>query len=93
MSYYVYIITNKQNSVLYIGVTNDIERRINEHVDGKVNSFSSKYKLTKLIYCEEYDNINDAIAREKQLKGWRRSKKEDLINSQNPNWVDYLSES
>ena len=91
--YYVYILTNKTHSALYIGVTNDIERRMNEHSDGKINGFTKKYNIKKLIYCEEYDNPNDAIAREKQLKGWRRSKKEDLINSQNPNWLDYLSES
>ena len=91
--YYVYILTNKTHSALYIGVTSNIERRMNEHSDGKINGFTKKYNLKKLIYCEEYDNPNDAIAREKQLKGWRRSKKEDLINSQNPNWVDYLSES
>ena len=91
MSYYVYIITNKQNSVLYIGVTNNLERRISEHIEGKVSSFSARYKLTKLIYCEEYDNVNAAIARDKQLKGWRGSKKDALIDSQNPESIDYFS--
>lgn len=86
--YFVYIITNFENTVLYIGVTNNIAKRIDEHKTGAYKSFSSKYKLTKLVYYEAYDYINDAIFREKQIKGGSRKKKEDLINSLNPIWED-----
>ena len=88
MNYYVYIITNKHNTVLYIGVTNDIVRRIYEHKNGLVDGFSKKYNLYKLVYAEEYNNINDAISREKQLKGWKRERKNKLIESINPNWIE-----
>ena len=88
MNYYVYIITNKHNTVLYIGVTNDIVRRIYEHKNGLLEGFSKKYNLYKLVYVEEYNNINDAISREKQLKGWKRERKNKLIESINPNWIE-----
>ncbi len=87
-SYYVYITTNKSKTVLYIGVTNDLERRMHEHRQRTHPGFASKYYCSRLIYFEDTDDINVAIAREKQLKGWRRSKKELLINKDNPNWVD-----
>ena len=85
---FVYIITNFENSVLYEGVTNNIAKRIEEHKTGTYKGFSSKYKLMKLVYYETYDYINDAIAREKQIKGGSRKKKEDLINNLNPAWDD-----
>ena len=85
---YVYIITNKSNKVLYIGVTNDIQRRLAEHRLGINDSFSKKYSLDKLLYCEVFDDPDKAIAREKQLKGWIRKKKEQLIETVNPNWID-----
>ena len=88
MNYYVYIITNKHNTVLYIGVTNDIVRRIYEHKNGLLDGFSKKYNLYKLVYLEEYNNVNDAISREKQLKGWKRERKNKLIESINPNWIE-----
>jgi len=88
---YVYIITNKSNSVLYIGVTNDIHRRLIEHKLGINDSFSKRYSLDKLVYCEKYDSPEDAILREKQLKGWVRKKKNNLIEAVNPDWND-LSE-
>ena len=88
MNYYVYIITNKHNTVLYIGVTNDIVRRIYEHKNGLLDGFSKKYNLYKLVYLEEYNNVNDAISREKQLKGWKRERKNQLIESINPNWIE-----
>ena len=88
MNYYVYIITNKHNTVLYIGVTNDIIRRIYEHKNGLLEGFSKKYNLYKLVYVEEYNNVNDAISREKQLKGWKRERKNQLIESINPNWIE-----
>ncbi len=86
--YYVYIITNRYNTVLYTGVTDDLQRRITEHKSGKCGSFSSKYHLDKLVYYEEGDNIGDAIRREKQIKGGSRQKKVELIESINPNWDD-----
>ena len=87
--YYVYIMTNKLNSVLYIGVTNDLTRRVYEH-KSKVepNSFTAKYNVDKLVYFESTNSIESAIAREKQLKGGSRKKKIDLINSVNPDWND-----
>ncbi len=84
----VYILTNSKNSTLYIGFTNNLMRRISEHKSLKIIGFSKKYKLTKLVYYENYDEPIPAIAREKQLKGWLRKKKDELINSSNPNWND-----
>ncbi len=88
MEYYVYILTNQNNTVLYIGVTNDLERRINEHKNDVVDGFSNRYQTHKLVYYEQTPNVDCAINREKQLKGWSRKKKEMLINSINPNWKD-----
>ena len=88
---YVYILTNRLNTTLYIGVTSNLERRIAEHKTQEHESFSSKYKTNKLIYYERSTSIKDAIQREKQLKKWRRDKKVKLINSFNPEWND-LSE-
>ena len=87
--YFVYIMTNKTNSTLYVGVTNDLRRRITEHKNETLDGFTKKYHLHKLVYFEEYSEVNDAIAREKQLKGWVRAKKNWLIESQNPNWEDW----
>ena len=88
--YYVYMLTNKANKVLYIGVTNNLERRMSEHKQKLIKGFTSKYNLTKLVYYEYYTDINDAIRREKQLKGWKRVRKNNLINSVNQNWNDLL---
>ena len=88
MKYYVYILTNKTNSVVYIGMTGDLTRRLYEHKNGLIEGFSKKYKVNKLVYIEEYDNVNDCISREKQLKGWSRIKKNALIESINSNWND-----
>ena len=87
--YYVYIMTNKNNTVLYTGVCNDLKRRIWEHKH-KVNprSFTARYNLNKLIYYENCQDINQAIAREKQIKGWIRIKKIKLIESINKEWKD-----
>ena len=73
-SYYVYIMSNQSNSVLYIGVTNDLIRRVYEHKNKLIEGFTKRYNLNKLVYFECVENVNVAIAREKQLKGWRRSK-------------------
>jgi putative endonuclease len=82
--YWVYIITNINKNVIYIGVTNDLIRRIHEHEYGINNGFSKQYNCHYLIYFEEFRSINKAIRREKELKGWRRSKKDALIHSINP---------
>lgn len=87
-NYYFYIITNKYNKVLYIGVTNNLERRMYEHKNKLIRGFSSKYNLQKLVYYEQFGDVNDAIANEKKIKGWLRSKKIALINSFNPEWKD-----
>ena len=73
---------------LYIGVTNDLVRRVMEHKAGKIKGFTSKYNIKKLVYFEEGDDINSAIYREKELKGWKREKKIALIESLNPDWHD-----
>ncbi len=91
-SYYVYILANKTNTTLYIGVTNDIYRRANEHNDKVAQGFTERYNVNKLVYVEEYSSVEDAINREKQLKKWRREKKNALINSFNPQWKDLLLE-
>jgi putative endonuclease len=90
-AYYVYIITNKANTVLYIGVTNSLESRIYDHKHKTFKGFSAKYECNKLVYYEEFQWIQDAIAREKQLKAGSRQKKVDLIVKDNPLWND-LSE-
>ena len=86
--YYIYILTNKTNTTLYIGVTNDLERRVYEHKNKMIKGFSSRYNLNKLVYFEACSSVDDSISREKQLKGWRRTKKEEIINMQNPQWKD-----
>jgi putative endonuclease len=86
-NYFVYIMTNKYNTVLYTGVTNDLKRRVWEHKEG-LSTFTSRYRVTKLVYYEEFENIHLAIAREKQIKGGSRQKKIDLVNNLNPNWND-----
>ncbi len=90
-NYYVYIITNKNNTVLYTGITNNLERRIYEHKNKLLKSFSSKYNLNKLVYCEITSDINSAIEREKKIKSGSRKKKIELINSINPQWKDLSS--
>ncbi len=87
---YVYILTNRWHTVLYVGVTNNITRRVAEHRARKPKSFSCQYNLTKLVYLERYDYIKDAIVREKQLKAGSRARKVTLINRLNPQWRDLL---
>lgn len=86
--YYVYILTNKSNKVLYTGVTNNILRRTYEHKSELIEGFTKMYKTKKLVYVESFNKPNDAIAAEKKIKGWLRSKKIVLIESMNPNWED-----
>ena len=87
-NYFIYIITNKTNKVVYIGVTSDLRRRIYEHRNKLFPGFSSKYNLNKLVYYEHFQNIDDAIVREKRLKKWKRNWKNDLIQTINPGWRD-----
>ena len=86
--YCVYILTNKTDAVMYVGVTNDLVRRICEHQNEQLAGFTKKYHIHKLVYVEEYTDVNDAIAREKQLKKWNRAKKNWLVETQNPDWRD-----
>ena len=86
--YYVYILTNKNNTVLYTGVTNDLCRRLYEHKNHLNDGFTKRYNLEKLVYFETFTNIKDAIIREKTIKGWTRAKKNVLIDSLNPQWKD-----
>ena len=86
--YYVYILTNAYNKVLYTGVTNDLERRCQEHKQKLIKGFSQKYNVDKLVYFEKYDFIDLAIAREKQIKGYSRAKKIALINKFNKDWKE-----
>ena len=86
--YFVYILTNKSSKVLYIGVTNNLERRMYEHKNKMIDGFTKRYNLTKLIYFEEASDIRSAIEREKQLKNWHRDWKIKLINNFNPEWKD-----
>jgi len=83
-TYYVYILSSRPNGTLYVGVTNDLERRLLEHRDGTVEGFTKRYAVHRLVHFEE----TDAIAREKQSKGWSRAKKVALIQSENPEWSD-----
>ena len=85
--YYVYILASRSR-VLYIGVTNDLTRRVNEHKRGLNAGFTSTYRVTRLVYFEEFGDIRDAIAREKAIKGWTRSRKTSLVEERNPTWED-----
>ncbi len=89
--YYVYIMTNNSGT-LYVGVTNNLERRVAEHKQGDIPSFTQRYRTTRLVYYESTPDIQSAIQREKQIKGWLRRRKIDLIASMNPYWRD-LSET
>lgn len=82
------MMSNKQDGVLYIGVTSDITKRVYEHKHGSVDGFTKQYNLKTLVYYEMYDEIEEAIKREKQLKNWHREWKVELVNKQNPNWED-----
>lgn len=84
MNYYVYIMSNKIDTVLYVGVTNNIARRVFEHKNHVVEGFTDSYNVTKLVYCETITDVKSAIEREKQIKRWSRKKKDMLINGVNP---------
>lgn len=85
--YFVYLLTS-HNRVLHCGVTNDLRRRLAEHGSGEIPGFTSQYRVHRLVHYETFREVRDAIAREKQIKGWRREKKVRLIEEHNPNWED-----
>lgn len=87
-NYYVYIVTNKHRTTLYIGMTNDLGRRIAEHKNGETAGFTQRYQLNRLVWFEYFSDVTAAIAREKELKGWLRSKKIALIEKGNPRWFE-----
>jgi len=89
--YCVYIMTNQANKVLYIGVTNNLPRRVNEHKNKLIKGFTEKYNVNKLVFFEQTEEVMSALKREKQLKNWHRQWKINLINSFNPNWEDLYS--
>ena len=88
--YYVYMMSNISNTVLYTGVTNDLERRIVEHRTPDERSFTTRYNCHKLVYFEEFSSIIEAISREKQIKSWNRKRKNILVDRVNPNWIDLM---
>ena len=85
--YYVYVLAS-DTGTLYVGVTNDLERRVSEHKLGLAKGFTKKYKVSRLLYYEEFSNIYEAIEREKEIKRWRRDKKIALVEEGNPGWID-----
>ena len=88
MMYYVYMLTNWDDSVLYIGVTNNLQRRLYEHKNHLADGFTKQYNVNKLVYYESTTDVRSALQREKQLKGWTRAKKNALISKENPDWCD-----
>lgn len=86
--YYIYILSNKNNTVIYTGMTNDLVRRCHEHKNKFIKGFTEKYNVDKLIYFEMFDYVDLAIKREKEIKGFSRKKKDAIINTMNPEWVD-----
>ena len=86
--YYVYIMSNQSNRVVYIGVTSDLKKRVHEHKTGVYEGFTKKYKVDKLVYYDSTTDVYSAITREKKLKGWKRERKNKLIEEKNPKWED-----
>ena len=87
-TFFVYMMSNRSRVVLYTGITNDLVRRVWEHQNGQVSGFTKNYNADRLVYYESFDDPNDAIGREKEIKGWRRSKKNELVETLNPKWLD-----
>jgi putative endonuclease len=92
MAYYVYIVTNWNDKVMYVGVTKDLMRRLYEHKNKLIPGFTSKYNVHKLFYFEETSDVLTALEREKEIKKWRREKKNNLVEKRNPDWKDLSSE-
>lgn len=91
-SYHVYLLTNVKRNVMYVGVTNNLENRVAQHRAGEDGAFTRRHRVHTLVYAEEYRYIEDAIAREQEIKGWRRSKKDALVETSNSAWADLLEE-
>jgi putative endonuclease len=87
-AFYVYMMTNRSRVVLYTGITNSLMRRVSQHQNGQIEGFTKIYKINLLVYYERYNDPRDAIAREKEIKGWRREKKNALVERMNPTWAD-----
>jgi putative endonuclease len=87
-AFFIYMVTNRSRVVLSTGVTNDLERRVYEDKNGTVKGFAKQSKLDRLVYCENHGDVRDTIAREKEIKGWRREKKNALVRALNPVWKD-----
>lgn len=87
-AYYVYIMTNQNNKVLYVGVTNNLQRRVYEHKHKLIDGFTKRYNCTKLVWFQQTSDVNSAIQEEKRMKKWKREYKENVINAMNPNWDD-----
>jgi putative endonuclease len=90
MPYFVYILANKPHGTVYIGVTNDVERRVWEHRLGKGSAFCRKYNVYQLVYVDEFQEVLDALAAEKRIKKWRRAWKDQMIAERNPEWLDLM---
>ena len=90
--YWVYILSSRNNKILYIGLTNYIQRRLHEHKNKLLDGFTKKYNIYKLVYLEEYSSIHEANQREKQLKKWNRAWKDKIIEKENPHWQDLSDE-
>ena len=90
--YYVYILASKRNGTLYIGVTNNLLKRVDEHKSNLIDGFTKKYNVHNLVYYEQYNDISCAIAREKQMKKWKRQWKINLIEKFNPDWIDLFKD-
>ena len=88
MAYYVYILASRKDGATYVGITNDLVRRVYQHRQKSVPTFTSRYNITRLVWFEVYDDPVSAITREKELKKWKRSWKNDLIEAENPQWLD-----
>jgi putative endonuclease len=91
-NYYVYLLTNWNNRVIYVGMTNDLQRRLYEHKNKLVRGFTSRYNVNKLVYFEHTTDVLQAVAREKEIKKWRREKKNRLVESMNTEWKDLSAE-
>ena len=89
--YFVYIMASR-SGVLYVGVTSDLNKRVGEHKEGMIAGFTKRYKVSRLVYYESFQDVHEAIAREKQIKRWNRQKKIDLIETTNPSWNDLARE-
>jgi putative endonuclease len=91
-NYFVYLLTNKNHRVMYVGVTSDLERRIFEHKNKMIEGFTARYNVDKLVYFEQTSDVHAALNREKEIKKWRREKKNNLVASINPRWLDLSEE-